>query len=320
MEAPKHPEQELKRLDALKALHLLDTDPEERFDRLTRLAKRLFGVPVALVSLIDFNRQWFKSNQGLSAQETPRDISFCGHAILGNDVLVVPDTLLDKRFHDNPLVVNDPKIRFYAGVPLQVPNGSKLGTLCLIDRDPRSMSHEDLELLRDLGHMAERELAAVQLATLDDLTLISNRRGLMSLGSHTLTLCTRLQRKAILLLFDLNRFKEINDRYGHAEGDRALVAFAQILKDTFRESDVIARLGGDEFVVLLSQADVTETEQILKRLTQVCEDHNRQASRGYELLYSVGLAEFDGERSQSINDLLQLADQRMYVNKKSRCS
>lgn len=320
MEAPKYPEQEAKRLETLKQLHLLDTDPEERFDRLTRIAKRLFGVPIALVSLVDLNRQWFKSKQGLSAEESPRDISFCGHAILGNDVFVVPDTLLDKRFHDNPFVLNEPKIRFYAGVPLQVPNGSKLGTLCLIDRDPRTMSQEDLELLRDLGDMAERELAAIQMATLDDLTLISNRRGLMSLGTHTLNLCKRLQQKAVLLLFDLNRFKAINDQYGHAEGDRALVAFAQILKDTFRESDVIARLGGDEFVVLLSQVDVAETEQILQRLTQTCDDHNHQAARGYELLYSVGLAEFDYERSQSIDELLQIADQHMYVNKKSRCS
>lgn len=316
MEAPKHPEQEAKRLETLQALHLLDTAPEERFDRLTRLAKRLFGVPIALVSLVDLNRQWFKSCQGLSAQETPRELSFCGHAILESEVFVVPDTLLDKRFHDNPFVLNEPKIRFYAGIPLQVPNGSKLGTLCLIDRDPRTMSQEDLELLRDLGHMAERELAAVQLATLDDLTLISNRRGLMSLGSHTLNLCNRLQKKAILLLFDLNDFKAINDQYGHAEGDRALVAFAQILKDTFRESDVIARLGGDEFVVLLSQVDATETEQILKRLTRACDDHAATASRGYQLSYSVGLAEFDYERSQSIDDLLQTADQLMYVNKK----
>ena len=131
----------------------------------------------------------------------------------------------------------------YAGVPLSVPNGSKLGTLCLIDRDPRVISEEDQELLRDLGQMAEQEIAAVQLATMDELTLLSNRRGFMALGVHTLNVCQRLQKPASLLFFDLDSFKAINDCYGHAEGDQALVSFSQLLKEVFRESDVIARLG-----------------------------------------------------------------------------
>jgi GAF domain-containing protein len=124
-------------METLRALKILDSGPEERFDRLTRLAKRMFGVSISLVSLVDSDRQWFKSSQGLDATETPRDISFCRHAILGDTVFAVPDTLKDDRFHDNPLVTDAPNIRFYAGCRLTIAYGSKLGTLCIIDHKPR---------------------------------------------------------------------------------------------------------------------------------------------------------------------------------------
>ncbi|WP_425216059.1 sensor domain-containing diguanylate cyclase [Tumidithrix helvetica] len=315
MQAPGHPENESLRIDSLRSLNILDTPPEERFDRLTRLAKRLFGVPIALVSLIDVNRQWFKSCQGMEATETPRDISFCGHAILGNDILIVPDASLDDRFYDNPLVTGELRIRFYAGVPLVIPNGSKLGTLCLLDRDPRILSEEDLELLRDLGRMAEQELTAIQLATMDELTQLSNRRGFLALASHALNLCKRLHKPASLFFFDLDLFKEINDRYGHAEGDRALIGFSKILKQAFRESDVIGRLGGDEFVALLTNADRTESQLILNRLDRIRADFNQQEARGYDICCSVGAIEFDASRHQSIEDLLQEADRLMYAQK-----
>lgn len=114
MKSPETPRDEETRLKRLRSLGILDTAPEERFDRLTRLAKRMFGVPIALVSLVDENRQWFKSCVGLEASETPRDVSFCGHAILCNEIFIIADATLDERFADNPLVLNEPKIRFYS--------------------------------------------------------------------------------------------------------------------------------------------------------------------------------------------------------------
>lgn len=251
MQKPDITQDEQARLETLRSLSILDTPPEERFDRLTRMAKRLFGVPIALVSLVDGNRQWFKSCFGLSVSETSRDISFCGHAILGNDLFIVPDTTTDERFSDNPLVLNDPYIRFYAGCPLRAPNGSKLGTLCIIDRQPRSFGKDELEALIDLASMVERELAAVQMATLDELTAISNRRGFIMLAQHSLHLCIRQKLSASLVFVDLDKFKVINDTFGHAEGDRALIAFAEQMKTTCRDSDIFARLGGDEFAMLL---------------------------------------------------------------------
>ena len=315
MLAPARPINEPQRLNTLRALNVLDSSPEERFDRLTRLAKRLFGVPIALVSLVDADRQWFKSCVGLDATETPRDVSFCGHAILEDDVLVVPDASADVRFHDNPLVTDAPNIRFYAGCPLTVVNGSKLGTLCLIDVNPREMSEEDLELLRDLGRMAEQELSAVQLATTDELTKISNRRGFETLATHALNVCLRMERPATVLFFDLNGFKAVNDNFGHAEGDRALVTFSEVLIHAMRTSDVVGRLGGDEFVVLLTSATAIETEMILGRMREDLTRRNQEANRGYDIQFSVGAIEFDLETHKDIHGVLAAADSAMYADK-----
>jgi diguanylate cyclase (GGDEF)-like protein len=314
---PPKPADEPARLATLRALNVLDSAPEERFDRLTRLARRLFGVPIALVSLVDSDRQWFKSCIGLPVSETPRDVSFCAHAILSDELLLVPDTLNDARFHDNPLVLDKPGIRFYAGCPLTVPNGSKLGTLCLIDVEPREFDAEDRELLRDLGRMAEQELAALHLATMDELTLLSNRRGFEALAQHALNLCARLDRPASLLFFDLNDFKQINDTYGHAEGDRALETFAGLLRVALRDSDVIGRLGGDEFVALLTDAKFDETTEVLARLRHALDAQNADARRGYDVCFSVGVTQFDPARHASIGDLLADSDTAMYADKQA---
>ena len=311
------PPDERNRLETLRALNLLDTAPEERFDRLTRMARRMFGVPISLVSLIDANRQWYKSNQGMDASETPRDISFCGHAILGDDILLIPDTSLDDRFADNPLVVDNPNIRFYAGCPLTVLNGSKIGTLCIIDREPRQFSEEDITLLRDLATMAEQEIAAVQLSTLDELTLISNRRGFMTLGQHSLNLGIRAGFNCMMVFFDLDGFKTINDRFGHAEGDRALIAFAERMRAVFRETDVFGRIGGDEFAVLLSGADDASLDSVLARFAEAIRDYNVTAKRGYDLAYSVGRV-MQNDTNASIENLLAQADAVMYENKQGK--
>ncbi|MGE8416316.1 MAG: sensor domain-containing diguanylate cyclase [Pseudomonas sp.] len=314
---PSKPNNEALRIQTLRALNVLDTPPEERFDRLTRLAKRLFNVPIALVSLVDGDRQWFKSCMGLEASETARDISFCGHAILGDQILTVCDAVQDERFHDNPLVVGDPGIRFYAGCPLTVANGSTLGTLCLIDVKPRDLDDEERALLRDLARMAEQELAAVQMASMDELTLLSNRRGFEALARHALGVCRRLEKPATLLFFDLNDFKQINDTYGHAEGDGALKTFADVLRIAFRESDVIGRLGGDEFVALLTAADHVETSNIMGRLREILDERNATLKRGYDIRFSVGQIEYNPERHPEVEALLADADKAMYLQKQA---
>ena len=155
--APIPPDDE-ERLATLHSLSLLDTPDENRYDRITQLAREIFDVPVALISLVDKDRQWFKSKQGLAAPQTPRDISFCGHAILQDDPLVVPDASKDERFADNPLVAQDPSIRFYAGAPLSAPDGRKIGTICLIDSKPHTLSAEQIRLLMKLARLVEEQI------------------------------------------------------------------------------------------------------------------------------------------------------------------
>lgn len=153
------PDDEEARLRALHELCIMDTAPEERFDRYTRIASTLFDVPIALVSLVNSDRQWFKSRQGLDAPETPRDMAFCAHAITQDSVFVVNDAIHDPRFADNPLVTGEPHVRFYAGVPLTLADGSRIGTLCLIDNRPRELDEIKLAMLCDLGKMLEKEFA-----------------------------------------------------------------------------------------------------------------------------------------------------------------
>lgn len=164
MQTPAFPANEVQRLMALREAAILDTPSEERFDRLTRLAQHLLGVKIALVSLVDEQRQWFKSRQGLDACETGRDVSFCGHAILDSEIFEVSDARLDPRFIDNPLVTGPPDIRFYAGAPLSTPDGYRLGTLCIIDTAPRQLSTMERRSLRDLADCVEDEIGRAELA------------------------------------------------------------------------------------------------------------------------------------------------------------
>lgn len=152
------PEDEETRLASLRQLRVLDTEPEERFDRITRLAAAVFDVPIALVSLVDRDRQWFKSCYGISAKETSREASFCAHVVYNREMMLVTDALMDPRFADNPLVVNEPRIRFYAGCPLILADGSCVGTLCLVDTRARSLEGRDVGLLQDLRDLTVQEL------------------------------------------------------------------------------------------------------------------------------------------------------------------
>jgi GAF domain-containing protein len=153
------PENDGRRLAALQALRLLDTPPEERFDRVVRFAADEFDMPIVLVSLVDEHRQWFKARFGLAACETSREVSFCGHAIAQPDELfVVPDAQADERFADNPLVTGEPGIRFYAGAPLVLPDGEAVGTLCLIDHRPRTLDDLDRHILSALRQLVVDEL------------------------------------------------------------------------------------------------------------------------------------------------------------------
>ena len=320
MKAPEIAADEAQRLSQLRALNIMNTPAEERFDRLARLARRLFDVPIALVSLLEADHQWFKSAQGFEPADSPRSISFCGHAILQDEILIIEDAADDERFHDNPLVTGEPHIRFYAGCPLRAPGGAKMGTLCIIGREPRQFDEEDRATLRDLAAMAEAELVAFQTATCDELTQITNRRGFMTLGEMVLNECRMKNRPACLTFLDLDKFKQINDSLGHREGDRALMDFADAMKVVFKHSDLFARLGGDEFVVLFNGLQRQQTEALLQQFARYLTQQSTSLSRRYHLHFSYGIVEFDAAHPQSLEQLLHASDEQMYRNKKQKRS
>ena len=169
MQEPGFPANETYRLSTLQGLNLLDTPAEERFDRLARIAKRLFNVPIVLIVLIDSDRQWFKSAIGVDINETPRSVSFCGHTILEDQISIVNDAHLDHRFVDNPMVTDAPHIRFYAGRPINAANGEPIGTLCIADDKPRQFSQTDIRLMNDMVELVEKE------TNFPDLKILNNR-------------------------------------------------------------------------------------------------------------------------------------------------
>tara|TARA_R110002096_G_scaffold400978_1_gene597721 strand:- start:451 stop:1020 length:570 start_codon:yes stop_codon:yes gene_type:complete len=168
MQKPGRPVNEKSRLEALRSLRLLDTVPEFRFDRITKLSRILLDVPIAVISLVDENRQWFKSKQGLDACETSREISFCGHAILQNDALIITDATKDIRFKDNPLVTNEPHIRFYCGMPITTGSGEQIGTLCVIDQKPREFGSNEIEIMNNLAALVNAEIAIIESANIEN--------------------------------------------------------------------------------------------------------------------------------------------------------
>jgi diguanylate cyclase (GGDEF)-like protein len=315
--AAPHPEEE-RRLAAVHALNLLDSEREERFDRITRLAQRVFGAQGAQVNLLDEERTWFKSSEGFGGESVPRAESFCSHAILDVATTVVGDAREDIRFSDNPHVIPEDGVRFYAGHPIQAPGGEPVGTLCVFDNAPRDPSAFDDEALREFAAMAEAEIASLTLAIGDELTGLSNRRGYEMLGEHLLAAARRLEMPVTVLYADLDNMKPINDEHGHDIGDRALVETAAILEASLRGSDVIARLGGDEFAAILAGAEAEAATHAVDRIDAALAERNATSDEPFALSISVGLADTAGSAHLSLADLTAAADAAMYEAKRAK--
>ena len=314
MKEPPTPVNEDERLQTLQSLNILDSSPEERFDRYTRLAASIFDVPIALVSLVDSQRQWFKSAVGLDVQETPRKISVCGHTILQDKILVIEDLSKDQRFHDNPLIALDPKLRFYAGVPLKPINNHALGSFCLIDYKPRKFTQKNIDNLIDLASMVSDEL----IIFLDELTGLTNRRGFNLLAHNVLSTAQRSSNPLSLIMLDLDNFKAINDEYGHQSGDQALKVFANCLQEVFRKSDIVSRTGGDEFCILLSNTTRADAELSMTRLQELVAEQNANPNYKFHLAFSAGIADSLKGIPLEIQALLNDADRQLYEAKKAK--
>ncbi|MGJ0237275.1 GGDEF domain-containing protein [Novosphingobium fluoreni] len=243
------------RLAALQRLAVMDTAPEEPFENVVALVRTVLSVPIAAVSLLDADRQWFKARSGIDASQTPRDLSFCTHAIAQRDPLVVPDATKDLRFADNPFVIGDPSIRSYAGVPLRTPDGYNIGSLCAIDTQARDFSPAEIAILDKFARIVVDELELRRIAGRDQLTGVLTRRGFIQSAEHEIERFRRYDRPASLAMLDIDRFKSINDTYGHPSGDVVLRQVAMVLDTVKRPNDVLGRLGGEEFAMLMPETD-----------------------------------------------------------------
>jgi diguanylate cyclase (GGDEF)-like protein len=312
---------ERERLAALESYDVLDTTCEASFDNIVHLAAEMLDMPISAITLIDHRRQWFKARVGLEATETPRECSFCAHAILEpRRVLIVPDAREDQRFVDNPLVTGRPKIRFYAGAPLVNPEGAALGALCVIDRQPRAITQSQQLALRRLADTAmttlelRRAMKRVRsLAMIDSLTGIANRHALICEIERAIARLRRDGAPFGLVYVDLDGFKRVNDEQGHDAGDDVLRQVAVALKTALRASDLAGRLGGDEFAVLLAGDDI-DAEAAAERMRAHIE--SRLTACGFGVTASVGAVEFVS-CPESAYAALNFADRLMYRAKRS---
>ncbi|MAF90282.1 MAG: hypothetical protein CL674_03340 [Bdellovibrionaceae bacterium] len=250
MKAPVFPHDELERLDELESFEILDTEAQFEFDQLTELAQKLFNMPIVLVSLIDSERQWFKSKQGLEACETGRDVSFCGHAILSDEIFEIKNSMEDERFADNPLVTGDPRVIYYIGCPLKTPSGYKVGTLCMIDQKPNSLTDEQKQtfkvladqvmsqmvLFRQNKHLKYKmETIEAQYQTISEnkARLVNNAR-LASLGKMAGGIAHEVNNPlAILKMASRNLVREIDSETPNKE---------KVLKSTKTIDDTVVRI------------------------------------------------------------------------------
>lgn len=312
MQPPANPLNEAERLSVLEALSVLDTLPEERFDRITRIAQRVMRTQIALVSLVDGDRQWFKSRQGLEATETPRDISFCGHTILGRDVFVVEDASEDPRFADNPLVTAEPNIRFYAGCPLTMRNGFNVGTLCVIDDQPNMLTADDAQLLKDLGALVVRELELSSEGLRDSVTGLYNEPAFVAEGTRRIAKAERNAQDVWLLNIDVDGFASFNWTHGRRAGDEVLGVMAYGLNEVADASQLVGRVGADEFAVLFTGVTRAEVDRFAEALRQKLQVAASADQRNAAPSFSHGAFQYEPESHQSFEALLEDADIETY--------
>ncbi len=306
------------RILALHRLEVLDTPPEAPFENIVELVKKILGVPMAAVSLVDRERQWFKARRGLDVCETARDVSFCTHTIQNSSPLVVGDALHDDRFAGNPLVLGDPRIRAYAGVPLRSADGYNVGSLCAIDTKPRTFPAAEIAVLESFAKLVMDELELRQIASTDHLTGALSRRAWMDRAGAEVERAKRYGRAMSVAMLDIDRFKAVNDTHGHPVGDLVIRSIAGTCRQSTRSSDVLGRLGGEEFAILMPETVARDAFALAERVRGEIAGNAIPIGSGAALsaTISIGVSQL-GEGQSGLQALLEAADRALYAAKNS---
>lgn len=322
------PIDEDRRIDSLNRLSLLDTPAEERFDRVARLAARVFDVPMVTIGLVDSRREWFKSSIGMAHEQISRRASFASHIVAEEESIIVPDARRDDRFASNPLVTGEPYVRFFAGHPLRTRDGSTVGALTLYDMKPRELSEKDVATLRDLAAIIDGELATSRMTPalrelvtqnkrsaetrIDALTRLWNRAAMLEVVDREILYAREVERPVSMLLIDVDRLKAVNDRLGPQKGDEVLVEIARRMRASLRPYDSIGRYGGEEFLVLLPDADLEAAWSAAERIRS--DLATGQIVPGVEVTVTVGVASGSGPATHS-GDLVRQAERALFTGK-----
>lgn len=293
------------RLESLRELWLLDTEPEERFDRVTRMAQRLFDVPIAAFSLVDSERVWFKSKIGLDFPEMQRGDAFCSHAILTDGIIQVEDAADDPRFRHSPIVKAAPGVRFYAGFPVRSAERRRVGVLAIMDTKPRLLSADDLNSLADLATGIEGEISATRVSTVDELTGMLNLRGFHQFADKLLKISARSGTALSLLYVDV-----LNPKTSSSPRDRETILkqVADTINQTFRQSDVLARIGPARFCALLPENSDHAGETATARLQTAIRAWNLEPQIPFKLDVVASGARFDPANPASLEQLMTRAN------------
>jgi diguanylate cyclase (GGDEF)-like protein len=284
------PHNEVQRLRDLERQGVLDHPGDEHFDRLVTLTASVLDTPIALISLVDSDRQWFLARHGLELKETPRQMAFCAHAIAGDETLVVPDASQDSRFNTNPLVIAEPNLRFYAGTPLQSREGHNLGTLCVIDRQPREFAAKQVTLLEELAQLVLRELELRRKLTVNPLTGLANRTSFLEQAEPELQRARVEEEPLAMLALELDQFSQVRIRWGQEASDRALHDVAACLQAQHRPQDLLGQIGDQAFAMLMvdvDQAAAMERAEAIR--TDISELAGVFRASGHRLTVSGGL-------------------------------
>jgi len=312
---------------AVEAFRLADSLSESAYDDATRLAATICGSQAALLFFHDGDQQWFPSKFGTDAIGAARACAFCAETVRQpRHVMVVPDTASDPRFADHPLVLEQPQIRFYAGVPLLLPSGDVIGTLCVLDTSAHALTQPQIDSLVALSRQVVAQFQLRRLVTMlavnnetlshqsltDPLTGVPNRRAYNERWLEELARARRTMAPLSILLIDIDHFKSYNDNFGHQAGDTALQIVARVMHQHIRKYDFLARFGGEEFALILPGTDSTEAAAVANRIRGLIANTPNPHRR---ITVSIGVASLQANTSSDPDHLFDAADRSLYAAK-----